>query len=148
MNASRFRYCGDPLFLVGCAMYVVNRWLVKPHVGPGFLMFHFNDLWLLACALPPVLWLHRRLGLRSHDRAPSVSEIAGHLVFWSVLLEWIGPRYASYAQGDFKDVTAYTVGALMAGLWWRREWWITKVRSPKRCDLVCEWDQAPERRHR
>jgi hypothetical protein len=121
---TRFRYCGDPLFVIGCAAYAINRWVVKPLVGPGFFMFHFNDIWLMACALPPVLWLHRRLGLRAHDDPPHAGEIVGHLVFWSVLLEWIGPRFVPHAQGDVMDVAAYSVGALIAGLWWWRErWW-------------------------
>ena len=128
---TRFRYGADPLFVIGCAAYAINRWMVKPHVGPGFLMFQFNDLWLMSCALPPVLWLHRRLGLRAHDDPPHVGEIAGHLVFWSVLLEWIGPRFVPYAQGDVMDVAAYAAGALIAGLWWWRERWLPK-RLPGR----------------
>lgn len=126
---TRFRYCGDPLFVIGCVAYIINRWIVKPHAGPGFFMFHFNDLWLIPCALPLMLWLHRRLGWRTHDDPPHVPEIAGHLVFWSVLLEWVGPRFVPHAQGDIKDVAAYAVGALVAGLWWWRERWLPQ-RSP------------------
>jgi hypothetical protein len=133
MSTSRFRYCGDPLFLIGCAAYVINRWLIKPRVDPGFMMFHFNDLWVIACALPPVLWLHRRMGLRLHDEPPTMGEIAGHLVFWSVLLEWIGPRFASFAQGDIKDVAAYAVSAMIAGLWWRRDQWIGRRHPTEPC---------------
>ena len=53
----RFRYLGDPLFLTGCAAYAGNRWLIKPVIAWPFLQGHFNDLWLIPCALPPVLWL-------------------------------------------------------------------------------------------
>ena len=127
----RFRYCGDPLFVIGCVAYVINRWLVKPHAGPGFLMFQFNDLWLIPCALPPVLWLHRRLGLRAHDDPPHPGEAMGHLVFWSLLLEWIGPKFVAHAQGDPRDVIAYAVGALFAELWWWRERWMTRLQLPK-----------------
>lgn len=120
MTTSRFRYCRDGLFLCGCLAYAINRWLIKPHISPGFLMFHFNDVWLIPCALPPVLWLHRKLGLRSHDDMPHWSEISGHLVFWSLLFEWIGPMFVPHAQGDLMDVAAYAFGALIAGLWWHR----------------------------
>lgn len=120
MTTSRFRYCCDGLFLCGCLAYAINRWLIKPHISPGFLMFHFNDVWLIPCALPPVLWLHRKLGLRSHDDMPHWSEISGHLVFWSLLFEWIGPMFVPHAQGDLMDVAAYAFGALIAGLWWHR----------------------------
>ena len=90
----RFRYLRDPLFLAGCAAYALNRWLLKPHLPSGFLHSHFNDL-LLIPALPPILWLHRQLGLRSRDHTPTSSEIALHLIFWSALFEWIGPKFVS-----------------------------------------------------
>ena len=117
-DTNSFRYCRDPLFLVGCAAYALNRWLIKPHFHHGFFHSHFNDCWLIPCALPPVLWLHRRLGLRNHDRPPQISEIALHLAFWSLLFEWIGPRFMPHTTGDPYDVAAYAVGAILAALWW------------------------------
>ena len=126
----RFRYLRDPLFLTGCAAYAINRWLIKPHVHTGFFHSHFNDLWLIPCALPPILWLHRRLGLRSHDHAPTFSEITLHLVFWSALFEWIGPKFVSHTTGDPVDVLAYVVGAILAGLWWHRERWAVAFSRP------------------
>src|SRR5258707_1100345 len=121
----RFLYLRDPLFVVGCAAYALNRWLIKPHVHAGFFHSHFNDCWLIACALPPILWLHRRLGLRSHDAAPQLSEIIPHLLFWSLLFEWIGPKFVRDTTGDPWDVLAYAVGAAVAGLWWHRHRWLT-----------------------
>jgi len=120
----RFRYLRDPLFLIGCTAYALNRWLIKRHVHTGFFHSHFNDCWLIPCALPPVLWLHRRLGLRSHDLPPQVSEILSHLVFWSLLFEWIGPKFVRGTTGDPLDVLAYVFGALLAGLWWQRDRWM------------------------
>jgi hypothetical protein len=117
----RFRYLRDPLFLMGCGLYAVNRWLLKPHFSGGFLHSHFNDLWLIPCALPPILWLHRQLGLRSHDHPPQSLEIVCHLIFWSVLFEWIGPHFVAYTTGDPLDVMAYTLGAIFGGLWWQRD---------------------------
>jgi|SRR6478672_3903850 len=117
----RFLYLRDPLFILGCAAYVVNRWLVKPHVHASFFHSHFNDCWLIPCALPPVLWVHRRLGLRFSDAPPGLSEIAAHLVFWSLLFEWIGPHFVSHAVSDPLDAVAYAIGALVAGCWWQRD---------------------------
>jgi hypothetical protein len=68
-----------------------------------------------------VLLLHCWLGLRAHDDAPTVGEILGHLVCWSFLFEVIGPHWMQRATGDPLDVLAYAVGALLAGVWWRRE---------------------------
>lgn len=126
----RFLYLRDSLCLMGCSAYSINRWLIKPHVRGGFFHSYFNDLWLIPCALPPILWLHRWLGVRSHDKAPQFSEIAGHLVFWSVLFEWIGPKFVSHTTGDPLDVTAYAGGAILAGLWWNRGRWL--ALSPQR----------------
>ena len=120
----RFRYLRDPLFLVGCAAYAINRWMVKPHLDSGFFHSQFNDLWLIPCALPPILWLHQRLGLRPHDNVPQISEIMTHLVFWSVLFEWIGPKFVPHTIGDPLDVIAYATGAAVAGLWWQRNRWL------------------------
>jgi hypothetical protein len=116
----RFLYFRDPLFLLGCTSYALNRWLVKPHFHTGFFHSHFNDCWLIPCALPPVLWLHRRLGLRSHDAPPQFWEITLHLVFWSWLFEGIGPKLVPHTTGDPLDALAYAVGAVVAGLWWLR----------------------------
>lgn len=125
-----FRYLRDPLFLVSCAAYAINRWLIKAHLHSDFLHSHFNDLLLIPCALPPILWLHRQFGLRSHDQAPTVLEIASHLGFWSAWFEWLGPKFVSHATADPLDVLAYLAGALLAGVWWHRErWLVTLSRS-------------------
>ena len=125
----RFRYCRDPLFVIGCAAYAINRWLVKPHVHMGFFHSHFNDCWLIPCALPPVLWLHQFLRLRHYAPAPQVSEILLHLLFWSVLFEWIGPRFMPHTTADPLDVIAYAAGATVNGLWWHRECWLKPVSN-------------------
>lgn len=113
-----FRYGRDPLFLVGCAAYALNRWVMKPHIANRFLHGYFNDLWLIPCALPPILWLHRQLGLRQDDGLPRSSEIALHLIFWSVLFEYVGPKIMPHAVGDPLDVLAYGAGAFVSWAWW------------------------------
>ena len=117
-----FLYLRDPLFLFGCAAYAANRWLLKPHLASPFLHSYFNDLFLIPCALPPILLLQSWLGLRDQQRKPSLPEIVLHLAIWSVLFEWIGPRIYSRAVGDRWDVAAYAAGAVVAAIWWS-EWW-------------------------
>jgi len=114
-----FGYVRDPLCLVAIALYALNRWLVKPHISGGFLHDHFNDLLLIPAALPVVLWLQRRLGWRPHDEAPRWSEIALHLTIWGILCEVIGPHLVAHATGDWRDLIAYAVGAVISGWWWR-----------------------------
>lgn len=114
----RFRYLRDPLFLTGCLAYSINRWVLMPAFHSPFLHRHFNDLWLIPCALPPVLRLYRLLGLRDHDGMPGLDEIAGHLVLWSILCELVGPMFVHHARGDILDVAAYAAGAIVAGVYW------------------------------
>lgn len=116
----RFRYWTNAPFVAACMAYALNRWLLKPRLALPFLHNHFDDLVLIPCALPPLLWLHRKLGMRAHDDQPTLAEITGHLVFWSFFMEILGPHLVKRAVGDPLDMLAYAVGAMMAGLWWHR----------------------------
>lgn len=115
----RFRYCGEPLFQWACALYALNRWVLKPWIDSAFLRGHFNDVLLMPCALPPVLWVQRRLGIRKDDRYPDLMEIVFHLVVWSLLFEVVGPRLMK-GTADVLDVVAYSAGAALCAVWWRR----------------------------
>ena len=125
-----FRPLRDPLVLICCALYAVNRWLVKPHVHVDFLTCWLNDALLLPCALPPLLLAHEWLGLRPRGTAPTGREIFWHLAFWSVLFEWVGPRILKHSTGDPLDVLAYSVGALVSFVWWQRPHWLHPSSNP------------------
>jgi hypothetical protein len=114
-----FRYHRDPLFLVACTLYVLNRWALKPHITSTFLRGQFNDLLLIPCALPPFLFLQRCLQLRAHDRPPALGEILFPLCIWTLLFEWIGPRFFPGTIADPLDVLAYFTGATIAFAWWK-----------------------------
>ncbi len=115
---SRFRYAFAPLCFAAITAYFVGR-LALRNLG-GFWHDHFTDLWLIPAALPPVLWVQRRLGLRSHDRKPTWAELGLHFAVWSIAAEWVAPRWFAHAVGDWRDVAAYACGAVLAGLWWQR----------------------------
>ena len=114
----RFRYARDPLCLLAIALYIINRWLIRPQTEHPFFTGHFNDLLLIPAALPLVLWIQRKLNWRSHDRRPVTKEITLHLVVWGLIAEGAGPFLFDHATGDWRDLVAYTTGAIVAGLWW------------------------------
>ena len=113
-----FRYLRDPLFLICCASYCVNRLFLKPQFDSPFLRFWLNDLLLVSCALPVTLWIFRALNLRSHDRPPTVAELSWILIAWAVLFEWIGPKFLSMGTGDLVDLLMYSTGAVLAWACW------------------------------
>lgn len=114
-----FRYARDPLCLLACAGYALNRWLIPLTLKGWFLRGYFSDLLLIPAALPLILWVHRRCGLRPADRRPDWREIGLHLAVWSVATEIIAPHVFSRAIGDPWDVAAYAGGALISGLIWQ-----------------------------
>lgn len=117
---SRFGYLRDPLFLMALAGYALNRWLFESLWPSPFLQGQFNDLLLIPAALPVVLWAQHMIGLRNHNRAPSWREMLLHLAVWSVICEFIGPHWLNHGTADGWDVVAYTVGGVMACVWWNR----------------------------
>jgi hypothetical protein len=115
----RFGYFRDPLCLIACALYVLNRLWWRGQFGGEFFVGYFNDVLLIPAALPFVLWIQRRLGVRVGDGRPRWREIALHLVVWGVTAEAIIPQITPRATGDWYDVVAYSAGALVAGCWWQ-----------------------------
>jgi hypothetical protein len=115
----RFGYALDPLCLVACGLYALNRFWLHGHVGGVFFHGYFNDLLLIPAALPLLLWLQRKLGLRPDDHRPRWGEIALHLLAWSIMAEAIVPHLVARATADWRDILAYSAGALVAGCWWQ-----------------------------
>jgi membrane-associated PAP2 superfamily phosphatase len=115
----RFGYARDPLCLLACASYGINRWLVPLALKGWFLRGYFSDCLLIPAALPLMLWMQRKLKLRQADQPPQWSEIALHVTVWSIAAEVIGPHFFTRAHGDPWDVAAYAGGALLSGLIWQ-----------------------------
>lgn len=114
----RFRYGLDPLCLLSCAAYAANRWIIRPHTAAVFWHSYSTDYLLIPAALPLLLWVYRRLGLRLDDSWPDWSEIALHFAVWSVAAEAVAPQLFRSAIGDWFDVLAYAIGGVIAGCWW------------------------------
>ncbi|ATC63540.1 hypothetical protein CMV30_05985 [Nibricoccus aquaticus] len=103
------------------ALYALNRFVIKPQVGPGFFHSHFNDVLVIPAALPWLLWSYRLFGWRADDRAPTWREVGAHTVIWAVICEGAGPwMMPQYGVADGWDVVAYAVGAAVAWVIWNR----------------------------
>jgi hypothetical protein len=120
-KGEEFGYWRDPVFLLGLALYFLNRAWIKPrlHSYSPFFHGHLNDLLLVPVALPIFLYVYRHLGLRPDDRAPRWWEIALHLLVWAVFFEWFGPLVLHRGVGDPLDVGCYLLGGMIAWLLWR-----------------------------
>ena len=114
----RFGYARDPLCLAACACYAGNRWLIPAVLKGVFFRGYFADTLLIPAALPLMLWLQRRMGLRPDDRPPQWREILFHWAVWSIAAEAVAPHFFARATGDVWDVAAYASGALVSGLLW------------------------------
>jgi|SRR5579872_337255 len=120
---TRFRYVRDPVFLASLALYLLNRWILKPLEGPhgGFFHSYGNALLCIPFCLPPCLWAYRAIGLRDHDRMPTRFEMLAHLIVWSIYFKGVAPRMGglyAWVVPDPWDVVAYAVGAAVASACW------------------------------
>jgi len=118
----QFRYLRDPLFLTCFATYWVHRWLARNDWSTDLLRAHLNDLICVPFFVPMMVWASRRLGLRRHDGPPDAIEIVIPLIIWSVLFEVVIPLHEEWhvpTIADPKDVLAYSLGALIATVFWQ-----------------------------
>jgi len=122
-----FRYLRDPLFLFCVTLYFANRIFLKPHIRGGvfgaFLHDSLNDVICLPFWVPIMVWLMRKMGLRQSDAPPQGVEIIIPLLLWSWFFELILPTLAPFrhlAVCDPNDILCYTVGAVLAALFWGR----------------------------
>ena len=116
------------------ATYWINRTWIKPTLwgGHGFFHDYLNDILLIPVFLPCVLWLHRLLRLRLHDRMPNVFEIAFHVVVWSICFLLIFPHQPwlfRHSTLDPMNAVAYAVGGLLSWLVWHAPWPYKRVSS-------------------
>lgn len=72
--------------------------------------------------MPIVLWIMRKLHLRSHDSPPRAFGIVVPLLFWSFVFEiWLPQLHLPGTPfvSDANDIFYYALGALVAALGWR-----------------------------
>jgi hypothetical protein len=119
----RFRYLKDPLFLACVLVYFANRWILKPYCPNEFCRCYLNDFICLPFWIPIMLFIMRKLGLRRDDAPPKSWEWLVPLLIWSWVFEVYLPSvpyFSRLATADYLDILAYTSGACVAAITWKR----------------------------
>ncbi len=117
----RYHYLRDPVFLFCLALYLLNRWLLKPLFPSVFLHSYLNDLICIPFWVPLMVFAMRSLRLRA-DGPPTAAEILIPLVVWCVLFELLLPAvpwFQGLAVRDCNDILFYILGATAAAILWR-----------------------------
>jgi hypothetical protein len=121
LNCRSFAYLRDRLFLLSATTYALNKFVFKEVSSSAFCHGYLYDLICIPFTLPPILWSLRWLGLRVDDRPPTLWEIAGAVVGYSLVFEvWLPmvPIQSRYICADPWDVLCYAAGGGVAGQWW------------------------------
>lgn len=132
----RFGYLKDPLFLFCVALYLVNRFVFKQMWPNGFHHAHLNNLICIPFWVPVMLFVQRRMGLRDSDGIPRAGELVMPVIMWSLIFEVLLPQMPGWDRlctGDPADVMYYSLGALLAAVFWR--WWYGTAQPKALHDL-------------
>ncbi len=108
----------EPFWIFSLACYAVHRWWQWASPSPGWMSNHWNDIWMLPCAVPLVTRMYAALNLRASTAPPSLSEIVWLGLLWSVMAECLAPLWFTRSTGDPLDVLAYGLGGFMLWLRW------------------------------
>ncbi len=117
-----FRYLRDPLFVFCFVLYFLNRWIIKPFFPNDFSRDSLNDVICIPFWIPIMLFFMRKIHLRKNDNPPSGSEILIPLILWSWFFEAylpFIPFFKHLATSDYQDILCYTVGAVVAAIFWK-----------------------------
>jgi hypothetical protein len=129
----RFRYLKDPLFLFCVSLYFVNRWVLKPYLPNEFSRSYLNDVICLPFWIPIMLFIMRRIGLRTGDAPPTAGELLIPLLMWSWVFEIYLPTvpfFEHLATADYLDILSYTLGGCLAAAFWG--FWYGQWRHAKK----------------
>ena len=111
----------DALWLVSVALFVLNKWWIKPNFAGWFWHGSLNDVLCLPVWMPICVWVFAKLKLRD-NAPPRALEIAVCLLFWSWVFEvWLPQTdvFGKFSAGDPYDVLAYAVGGVVGWVWWK-----------------------------
>ena len=117
-----FLYLADPICIASILLYILNRWVLKPHhIGGWFTHGYLNDVLCLPLFLPIILRIQSVLGIRRHDLPPTLFEVLHNWLIFSIVFKGILPHLPMFTTADDPwDVLAYLAGGVAAYVYWNR----------------------------
>jgi hypothetical protein len=95
---------------------------MKPYFSNWFSRDYLNDVICIPFWVPIMLFMMKKIRLRSTDVPPTASEILIPLIIWSWVFEaWLPftKTFKHLATSDYLDIFSYTVGAFFAAIFWK-----------------------------
>ncbi len=115
-------YCfwKDKLFLISSLIYFFNTYYLKHLIKVDFFQNYLNDILLIPCALPPLIYLYVKLKLRNQKSFPTTLEVFSFFIFSSFVFECLGPKYLNKGVADYFDILAYAIGGIISNYFWNK----------------------------
>lgn len=121
-----FTYLTDPIFILCLFLYLINKFLIiQFHNLNIFFLCYYNDILLIPCCLPPLLFVMYKIELRRNHFPPTVIEVIVPLVIWTLSFEIIAPFYFKKGTSDIGDAIAYWLGGFFCWFVWNYKYLFT-----------------------
>lgn len=130
MDAVKYKYLFDPLFLISTLIFILNKLsnLLGLRINSDFISFYLNDILLVPVLLPPLLFISSSFKFPEASIPPKFIEIVIPVFIWSLSFEFIGPFLLEKGTADFNDVLAYSFGGFISWFIWNKKN-LTKIKS-------------------
>lgn len=118
----RYKFLLDPIFLISILLYSINKSLLifTSYLNKiSLLTGYFNDLLLIPCVLPLLIFIINKLGFRSYKYSPQTSEVIITISIVVIICEFIGPFILIKGTYDLVDILAYSLGGLISLILWK-----------------------------
>ena len=101
------------VFTVCSGGYMLNRCVLKALFPANvFLQGYLNDMLLMPCAVPVILFIRGALREREPDAGLCLAEVLAYWALFACAFEYIAPKLIPWAVADPIDAVAYLAGGM------------------------------------
>jgi hypothetical protein len=121
LNQKAYKYYRDPVFVISIISYSINKLLLISHRSfeSSFMKNYFNDIFVVPCLLPILIYCIARMKLRNKYSGPLLIEIFLFVSVISLTCEILGPFFLNKGVYDPNDIIAYLLGGMISWFIWR-----------------------------